>query len=421
MNLKKHFSRFLSAGTGVIEKDLKSPALALGAAPGVIEKDLVSSAFAPGAADRLLFAAHSHHPWPDVSFEAHQQAWLDAARLADQKWDKVFGEIIPKAQRHVARVLNLPDPRTIVFAPSTHELVMRLLSSLPRSPLRVLTTDSEFHSFERQMKRYEEDGLAQVQRVAVQPYETFSARFAAVAADGTHDLVYFSQCFFNTGFRIEDPGALVRAVKNPDTLVVIDGYHSYMAQPIDLSRIATRAFYTAGGYKYAMAGEGACFMHCPPDQALRPLNTGWFASFGTLTKAQSAAKVPYADGGQRFMGATFDPAPLYRFNAVQGWLLELGVSVAQIRAQVETLQAQFLDLRRTTGVLKGAVLMPPEGVARGNFLIFRHPQAADWHRRLLDAGVLTDCRDDRLRIGFGLYQEAEDVERFFRQAVAMAL
>jgi len=40
---------------------------------------------------RLHFAAHSHHLWPDASFDGQAQAWTDAARLADRKWDKVMG------------------------------------------------------------------------------------------------------------------------------------------------------------------------------------------------------------------------------------------------------------------------------------------------------------------------------------------
>ena len=59
--------------------------------------------FLEAAPERLHFAAHSHHAWPDVSFEAQQQAWLDAARLADDKWGHVFSDVIPKAQRHVAK------------------------------------------------------------------------------------------------------------------------------------------------------------------------------------------------------------------------------------------------------------------------------------------------------------------------------
>src|SRR4029078_4189133 len=49
---------------------------------------------APG---RLHVAAHSHPPWPDVTFEAQQEAWLDAARLADDKWDGVFCLMLAQA------------------------------------------------------------------------------------------------------------------------------------------------------------------------------------------------------------------------------------------------------------------------------------------------------------------------------------
>jgi selenocysteine lyase/cysteine desulfurase len=106
---------------------------------------------------RLHFAAHSHHLWPDVTFAAQERCWLDAARLADRKWEHVFGAVIPSVQRGVARLLNLSRPENIVFAPNTHSLLNRLLSCLPRDrPLRVLTTDGEFHSLTRQLRRLEE-------------------------------------------------------------------------------------------------------------------------------------------------------------------------------------------------------------------------------------------------------------------------
>ncbi|HUS23762.1 MAG TPA: aminotransferase class V-fold PLP-dependent enzyme [Candidatus Binatia bacterium] len=373
MRTKKHFSRFLISG-------------------------------------QLHFAAHSHHPWPDVSFSAQQQAWLDAAALADRKWDKVFGDVLPAAQAHVARILHLPDPRSIAFAPNTHELFMRLWSCCPRDVPRVLTTDSEFHSFSRQMKRLEEDGKAEVRRVSVAPYASFEERFIAQARREHYDFVVFSQVFYDTGFRVLDLDALVRAVSDSATVVVIDGYHGYMAVPTDIGNIAQRAFYIAGGYKYAMAGEGACFMHCPPGYAERPPNTGWYAAFGTLARGQAALQVPYAEGGQRFMGATFDPTALYRLNAVHEWMLRENLTVDAIHTHVENLQSRFLAQRADRDLLKPGVMLPPEGQPRGNFLVFRHPRAGQWHRSLLDAGVVTDCRDDRLRIGFGLYHEPRDVD-----------
>ncbi|HEX5128573.1 MAG TPA: hypothetical protein VFV90_02445, partial [Usitatibacter sp.] len=47
---------------------------------------------------RLHFAAHSHHPWPDATLAAQERCWLDAAALLDRKWERVLGEVLPRAQ-----------------------------------------------------------------------------------------------------------------------------------------------------------------------------------------------------------------------------------------------------------------------------------------------------------------------------------
>ena len=380
LSLKPHFSRFLNARPG-----------------------------------RLHFAAHSHHPWPDVSFEAQQRAWLEAAELMDSKWDTVFGEVIPEAQRHIARLLSLPDPATIAFAPNTHELVMRLLSCIRKRKPRVLTTDGEFHSFARQITRLEAVGLAEVTRVAVEPFADFPERMRAAIAETEYELLYMSQVFFNSGFVVPDLAALIHAVPHENAMIAIDGYHGFMALPTDLSAIASRAFYLAGGYKYAMAGEGVCFMHCPPGYGARPANTGWFAEFGALG-APHRGKVAFGTDGSRFLGATFDPTGLYRFNAVMRWLQIEGVGPAEVRGHALELQRRFLEeleslqhahLNRTT-------LQAPDQ-ARGNFLCFRTPLAESLYRAWTNENIITDCRADRLRIGFGVYQGMSDLEAFLRR------
>ena len=91
------------------------------------------------ASQRLHMAAHSHHLWPDASFDGHQQAWLDAASMADRKWDKVMDEVWPQAQANVAAELGISADR-IVFASNTHDFLIRLFAAAPRregGPLRV--------------------------------------------------------------------------------------------------------------------------------------------------------------------------------------------------------------------------------------------------------------------------------------------
>jgi selenocysteine lyase/cysteine desulfurase len=371
--------------------------------------------------DRLHFAAHSHAYWPDATREAQIQLWDDAARLIDEKWSHVLGEVWPAVARGIARHLRLPDPATLVSAVNTHEFVNRLISALPlgRVPV-IVTTDSEFHSFKRQTERLAEDSLIELVAVPAEPFATLPARIVEAVNARKPDMVFVSQVFFNSGYALPDIDALVEAVTGPDRLVVIDGYHAFLARPVDLSRIADRAFYLAGGYKYAMAGEGACFMHCPPGFGARPRNTGWYASFATLSGPQD--RVRYATDGQRFMGATFDPSGLYRMRAALDWMAAHDLDAATIHAHVMALQEMFLSdiSERPFGVFDPAhLVVPAQEVSRGNFITFDHPDAAEWKARLKANNIVVDVRDTRLRVGFGLYHNAGDVQRLLRRLRAL--
>lgn len=363
---------------------------------------------------RLHFAAHSHHPWPDVTLAAQERCWLDAAELADRKWDRIFGEVYPETQAAVARVLGLSKPENLAFGPNTHGFVLRLLSCLPSGrPPRVLTSGGEFHSFARQARRLEEDGLLHATRVAVEPYADFTERFIRALEQGEYDLVFLSQVFFESGYALPDLAKTVAAVANPETLVAIDGYHGFMAMPTDLSGIEDRAFYMAGGYKYAMSGENAVFLHAPPGFGARPRDTGWFAAFGKLTGGPDGT-VAYGADGARFLGATFDPVGLYRLRAVLNWLNDISVSVADIHAHAHALQTRFiegLEKKSTRALSPSHLTVPISEPSRGNFLTFRTPQAAAIRTALLAREVTVDVRGESLRVGFGLYHDEDDVER----------
>ena len=160
-------------------------------------------------------------------------------------------------QRAIAAVLALPDPPTIAVAPNTHDFVRRLLSALPAGATpRILTSDSEFYSFTRQIARLEEDGLVAVERIAAEPFASFPQRFASAARGGGHDLVYVSQVFFNSAATSGPLDDIAGAVADNDALVVFDGYHGFMAVPTALTVSAGRAFYLAGGYKYTAEPSG---------------------------------------------------------------------------------------------------------------------------------------------------------------------
>ncbi len=94
---------------------------------------MYAAAFSRFLADdtRLHFAAHSHHPWPDVARDAQLQAWDDAARWIDAKWSHVFDTVVPQAQGHVARLLKLPDPADVAAYTESVREVPGVLDVVP--------------------------------------------------------------------------------------------------------------------------------------------------------------------------------------------------------------------------------------------------------------------------------------------------
>jgi selenocysteine lyase/cysteine desulfurase len=380
-------------------------------------KRLFSRALA-AAPGRLHFAAHSHHLWPDASYEAHMAAWNDAAALADRKWDKIFSEVIPAAQAEIAGELKLPDPGAIAFAPSTHELLVRIFSARAgQGPIEVLTSDGEFHSFRRQAARWAEDGRVRLRIVACEPFASFTERFLAAMAERPADIAFLSHVMFKSGLRFDGAEQLAAYASPEGTCVVLDLYHSFMAMPCDFSAAADRVFLLGGGYKYAMAGEGAAYLYAPAGFGARPSNTGWFAEFAAIEAKPGA--VAYGADGLRYMGATYDPTGLYRFNAVRSMLAREGLDTRAISDRLAALRAKLARAIAAgeAGVLKDAELLAPNASGYpARFIALRHPKATQWKARLMEADIITDARDDVLRVGLGLYHDEDDLSAFCASA-----
>lgn len=361
---------------------------------------------------QLHFACHSHHYWPDVSREAHLQYWDDSCQFVDKKWDHFFSQKIPRAQKLIAEVLNLHHPEQIVFAPNTHEFVFRLLSALNwNQKVRILTTDSEFYSFDRQINRLAESPKFEVVKVPTQPFATFEERFEKELKSANWNLVFLSHVFFNSGV-VCDVVRLAKAAP-AETPFVIDGYHGFMAVPTDLSSIQDKAFYVSGSYKYAQGGEGGCFLYVPPATRHRPAYTGWFAEISHLSTVDG--NVAYPKDALQYAGSTMDFSAVYRLVSVLEKFKAEGLSVEKIHAHVAKMQQIFISgLMDHASVIEEKNLLKSPGPAHGHFLTFELPSTevtVKIGKELEKMGLQTDSRAQRLRFGFGLYHEKEDVQK----------
>jgi hypothetical protein len=130
---------------------------------------------------RVLLTGHSHQAWPDVAREGQLEAFEDAARHVDDKWERALAKA-DELRSRLALLLDDPGAQ-LALGTSTHELIVRLLSALPldRRP-RLLTSDGEFHTLRRQLARLAEAGL-DVVRVPSSPAASLAERLAAEVDD----------------------------------------------------------------------------------------------------------------------------------------------------------------------------------------------------------------------------------------------
>jgi kynureninase len=359
--------------------------------------------------ERVLLTGHSHQAWPDVGFDAQQQAWLDAAEHVDDKWARAAAQAAA-VKEGFARLLG-DAAANVALGQNTHELVTRWLSALPlHQRSRIVTTDAEFHSLRRQLDRLDEESSIDVVRVSARPVETLAGRVAAALDDRTACAIV-SSVLYETAEIVPELAVIASACAKVGAEFLVDAYHHLNVVPFDLGELGLAdAFVTGGGYKYCQLGEGNAFLRVPPERRMRPLLTGWFAEFAALEQS-AKGQVQYGPGAMAFAGATYDPASHYRAAAVFTFHAQEALTPDRLRSisrgQVRRLKerVELLDIdERIVHVEK----MPDE--RRGGFLALRASRAADIARALRNRGVFADARGDILRLGPAPYVEDSQLE-----------
>jgi len=317
----------------------------------------------------------------------------------DDKWPAAFAAA-DAVRTYVATCIGA-EPAQIALAPNTHDLVVRWLSALPllQRP-KIVTTDAEFHSLRRQLARFGEAGLEIVQ-VPAAPACDVGWRLAQ-CIDARTSAVAISLVFYTTGEIAQGLRALADRCRELGAELLIDAYHALNVLPVDLFALGIEhAYVTGGGYKYMQLGEGNAFLRLPPECALRPLLTGWWAEWRQTGSTPGDGPVFYPDGPDRFAGATYDPTSHYRaaevldFFARESLTPEFLAEVNRHQRRLLTERFDALDLdprrvRRDLGVGSDAAT---------GFVSLIAPDATRISTQLRARGVGCDARGDRLRFG----------------------
>jgi kynureninase len=361
-------------------------------------------------AERLLLTGHSHQAWPDVGLEAQRRAWLDAAELVDEKWERAFA-MADRVRAGFARLLDDPGG-SIALGTNTHELVVRFLSALPLGQRpRLVTTDGEFHTVRRQLDRLAEAGI-EIIRVPSQPAALVPERLAKMVTDRTA-AVLVSAVLYEDAHIVPNLHVALEACRRFGAELLVDAYHALNVVPFSLKAERLEgAYVVGGGYKYCQLGEGNAFLRLPADCGLRPVITGWFSEFGLLASAHTPGQVPYGQGADRFAGATYDPTSHYRAAAVFDFFAAQGLTPALLRTvnqhQIGLLARAFDALALDSRRIDRDRSEPLERL--GGFLALTTPHAEGLARTLRRRGVWTDYRGMTLRLGPAPYLSDRQLE-----------
>ena len=360
--------------------------------------------------ERLLLTGHSHQAWPDVAEEAHLEAFNDAAKLVDKKWE-IAAQKAQKVKDGYKKILQ-DKSGNIALASNTHDLVIKFLSALPlKHKPKILTTAGEFHTLRRQLDRLAEENIKIDKVSTADLYKIPELLIDKI--DGTYSAVMVSAVFFRNSGILPQIQKIAERCNDVGVPFFVDAYHALNVIPFTIDKKGLEnAFVIGGGYKYMQLGEGNCFMRFPGDCDMRPVVTGWFSEFSTIGEKKTN-RVDYGTGDDLFAGSTYDPVSHYRAAAVLDFFAENDLNPEFLREislhQVGLLRHRFIDAGIDPKIADYHRNIDPKDIA-GFFTVIT-PHAEELNKLLFEQGIYTDFRADNLRFGPAPYMSDAQLQK----------
>jgi len=355
---------------------------------GIIYLDGNSLGALPAVAPAALAETAEHQWGDDLIGSWNKHAWIDwptriAARLAP-----IVGA----------------KPSELLVADSTSVCLFKLLAAAVRARPGRRTILTQKRNFPTDL--YVAQGLCGMlglQLKAVDPEDIVAAVDADTAALTLTHVDYRSGA-------IHDMGAINRAARSAEALVVWDLSHS--AGAIDLDLNGSAAELAVGcGYKYLNGGPGApAFVYVADhlqDQLASPLQ-GWM---GHAEPFAFVGDYRPAEGMLKFLTGTPSILALAALNA--GLATFDGIAMRDITAKSRSLSQLFIAEVEARSGSDLRLASPRDPTQRGSHVVFAHAESYAMMQALIARGVIGDFRaPDLMRFGFApLYNSHAEMVR----------
>ena len=298
------------------------------------------------------------------------EAWrTGATRPAD------FDAYVARSRAGFARLLGV-EPGCVAIGASVSQLVANVAAALPAGT-RVLAAEGDFTSVTFPF-------AAQDVTVTEVPLELLPERVEG------HDVVAVSVVQSADG-RLVDLPALRAAAEAAGAAVLLDATQAVGWLPLD---VAWADWVVAAGYKWLLSPRGSAWLAVRPDarERTRPVAANWYAGEDPWATVYG---LPLRLAGD---ARAFDLSPVWLAQVGAAAALEYlgGLDLAQVEAHNTGLADQLLE----------KLGLPPRGTPIVS--LDADPE------RVAAAGIVSSVRGGRVRVGFHLYNTADDVERVLR-------
>lgn len=340
------------------------------------------------------------------------EAGLEAVRAKSSPWKLSAAEWFSGAEilRTLAGQLLDVDSEGIALVPAVSYGIAVAAANLPLSANQaVVLLDQEFPSNVyawRELARKTGARIVTVRRSE----ETSWTEALERGVDKNTAIVAVPQCHWTDGSKIDLERVAQRARKVGAALV-IDASQSLGACPLDLGRVQPD-FLVAVGYKWLLGPYGLGYLYVAPKWR----SSGVALEQSWLTRAGSedfTRLVEYTDeyrpGARRFDMGEFPqfalgPMAIAALRQVLAW------GVTHIHTALSTLTAEIAQRTREEGY---SALTPDQRC--GHMIGIRHPGVipSELAARLNEAKIFVSIRGDSIRIAPHLYNDRNDIDRFF--------
>lgn len=231
------------------------------------------------------------------------------------------------------------------------------------------------------------------------------------AIDERTKLVAIAQVCYRNGAML-DVAEITRIAHRKGALVLLDCFQAVGVNHVDVQALDVD-FAVGGMLKYLLGTAGIGFLYVRKDHhaALTPTASGWFAQADPYAM-DIYHNVP-APTAHRFQAGTPPVPNCYAAAAGLDIILELGIR--DIESYVRALTGRCMDRLLEAGC---KLATPREDAHRGPTIAVRSTDDNALVARLTGRGIVTSCRDGKLRAMFHCYNNEADVDNLVNGLLA---